>query len=188
MYDYCIAVRYINDTRNCILEGELRCEGLAEFLSQQNAGKDVWLCEDGSGLVPKISYDSTLDQLIGMTLPIDRRTGCPKRHKSTARDQEEIKQFMTHVKSTHIYVVMAIPLKQGKAPFILQMFGTDNTFLTSDVTRRWNYTIQQLKRYFLNIKKVQRISLGISGSQTHFCSTIFPVSASSHHSLQPKNP
>lgn len=117
------------------------------YLSERNAGYDVWLCEDGSGLVSKIQYDQTSDQLIGMVLPLDESNGCPKRYVYTARDQEEITKFMLHSKSTHVYIVMAVPLKEGVAPYIFQLFGTDNRFKASDVIKRWNYTIQSLKRY-----------------------------------------
>lgn len=93
-------------------------------------------------------YDQTLDQLVGIVLPIDQKTGCPTRFQYTARDQEEITKFMQYSKSILVYIVMAIPLKEGVAPFILQMFGTNNRFKAIDVIRRWNYTIQELKRYY----------------------------------------
>lgn len=140
------SVRCIKDTKECILEGDIRSEDLVKYLSDRNAGTDVWLCEDASGIVSQIKYDQTLDQLVGMVLPIDSNTGCPKRFEHTARDEEEIKSFMQHNKSTLVYIVMAIPLKEGIAPFILQMFGTDNRFTASDVIKRWNFTIQSLKR------------------------------------------
>lgn len=128
------------------MEGEIRSKELAKYLSDRNAGTDIWLCEDASGIIGQILYDQTLDQLIGMVLPIDIHTGCPKRFEHTARNLEEIKSFMQHTKSKLIYIVMAIPLKEGVAPFILQMFGTDNKFKAIDVIKRWNFTIQDLKR------------------------------------------
>lgn len=140
------SVRCIKDTRECILEGEIRSKELVKYLSDRNAGTDIWLCEDASGIISQIKYDQTLDQLIGMVLPIDDRTGCPKRFEHTARDEDEIKSFMKHKRSTLIYIVMAIPLKEGVAPFILQMYGTDNKFKACDVIKRWNFTIENLKR------------------------------------------
>lgn len=142
------SVRCINDTEKCILEGELRCEKLAQYLLKHDAGKDIWICEDGSSIIRKIIYDPTLDQLIGITLPIDD-TGCPKRYESTARDEEEIRQFCKMTKSSHIYLILAIPLKEGVAPFILQMYGTDNRFTARNVIKRWNYTTNELKRLFV---------------------------------------
>lgn len=74
LYTY-FSVRCIKDTKERIIEGELRCNDLAKYLHEHNAGNNVWLCEDASGLIPKILYDPTSDHLIGMTLPIDERTG-----------------------------------------------------------------------------------------------------------------
>lgn len=130
------------------MEGEIRSVGLKEYLIQHNAGNDVWICEDGSGLISKISYDRLFDQLVGMTLLIDERTGCPNRFEFTARDEDEIKKFCSMTKSTHVYLVLAIPLKEGVAPYILQMFGTDNRFATKNVINRWNHTIDELKKYY----------------------------------------
>lgn len=88
------------------------------------------------GLFAK-STDQTQDQLVGMVLSLDKN-GC---------DEQEIQKYMAHDRSTIIYVIMAIPLKQAISPFILQMFGSDNKFKTIDVIHRWNHTVEQLKRY-----------------------------------------
>lgn len=130
-----------------MLEGELRTAELAKYLLERDAGNRVWICEDGTGLIPKIVYDARLDQLIEMTLPIDVHTGCPKRYEFTARDEEEIKKFCRLTKSTHLYLVLAIPLKEGIPPFVLQLFGTDNCFTARNIVKRWNYTTHELERY-----------------------------------------
>lgn len=89
-------------------------------------------------------YDQTLDQLVGIALPLHPQTGCPKRFPFTARDEQEIREFMHYNKSTLVYIVMAIPMKEGIPPFILQLFGTNNKFTAVNIIHRWNYTIQQL--------------------------------------------
>lgn len=116
-----------------------------KYLNQHNAGNDVWICEDGSGLIPKVLYDPASDELIGMTLPIVNGTGCPKRFESTTSNEEEIKKFCSMTKSSHVYLVLAIPLKEGVPPYILQLYGTDNRFNSENVVNRWNYTIEELK-------------------------------------------
>lgn len=55
--------------------------------------------------------------------------------------------FMQYKKSTLVYIVMAIPLKEGVPPFILQLYGTDNRFTAIDVIKRWDHIIHDLKRY-----------------------------------------
>lgn len=158
-YNWIVSVRCINDSKKPILEGELRCMQLEAYLSERNAGNNIWLCEDASGLIGKIQYDQTFDQLIGLVLPLDENNGCPKRYEHTARDQEEITKFMQHSKSSLVYIVMAVPLKQGVPPFILQMYGTDNKFKGNDVIKRWNHTIQALKRYLKLLSTMQFIFL-----------------------------
>lgn len=140
-------MRCINENKNSIIEGEIRAQPLFDYLTKRCAGLDVWLAEDGSGIIPAIQYDSSSDQLIGIVLPMDK-TGCPKRYESTALDENEIRKFIQYPKSTLVYVVMAVPLEEGIPPFLLQMFGTNNTFTTANVVQRWNFTINELKRFF----------------------------------------
>lgn len=141
-----MAVRNINETKNSIIEGEIRGQALFDYLTERCAGSDVWLSEDASGIVPAIQYDSSSDQLIGMVLPMDK-FGCPQKYESTACNEDEIRKFVQYPKSTLVYVVMATPLKEGVPPFLLQMFGTNNTFTTANVVHRWNFIINDLKRY-----------------------------------------
>lgn len=114
-------------------------------LIERNAGYDIWLAEDATGLVPKIQYDSTSNHLIGIVLPFDEN-GIPKMYESTAANADEIKKFMQHTKSTLVYIVLAIPIKQGIPPFMLQMFGTDNRFKSSDIILRWTHTVLELQK------------------------------------------
>lgn len=139
-------MRCIAESKKTIVEGKLRCAELLHYLTERNAGVDVWLSEDGSGVVPKIQYDPSSNQLIGLVLQMNSLTGCPERYISTTRDVEEIQKFMKHAKSTLVYIVLATPLKEGIPPFLLQMFGTNNTFSTEDVVRRWNHTTEELRK------------------------------------------
>lgn len=139
-------VRCIKENRKIIEEGKLRCVELKQYLVERKGGFDVWLCEDASGIISKVQYDYTSNQLIGIVLPIDATTGCPKVYPSTTRDADEIKTYMKCAKSTLVYFVMAVPLNETIAPFILQLYGTDNKFNKMDVNKRWNFTIDQLKK------------------------------------------
>lgn len=140
---FCKIVRCINESKNKIVEGKLRCRELLEYLNDRKAGTDVWLSEDASGIIGKIQYDSSSNQLIGMVLPFDNATGCPKVFESTARNIEEIEKFMQYNKSSLVYIVMATP----GPPFLLQMYGTDNKFKAEKVVQRWDHTVEQLERY-----------------------------------------
>lgn len=69
-------VRCIDNHKMRVLEGNLRCKELAEYLDNLNAVKRVWLSEDATAIVSKISYDPKTNQLIGLVLPLNNN-GCP---------------------------------------------------------------------------------------------------------------
>lgn len=141
------SVGYISQHKVKIIEGELRCKELKHFLESIQAEKCVWLSEDASGIVAKIEHDPQTDQMIGLVLPISTETGLPIPFTFMAQNEEEIRENMPKVKSTLVYMVMAQPLMQNAPPFPLQIFGTNNKFRSQDVLRRWNETVEALKRY-----------------------------------------
>lgn len=137
---------YINKRKQTVIEGELRCEALAQYLQRMNAPKVVWLSEDGTGIVPKVSYHNSTGQLIGLVLPTDPITGMPIPHSFVPQTASEIVLQMKKTKSTLAYVIMAQPIKDGVPPFVLQIFGNDNTFKTENMFQRWIYTKNELSK------------------------------------------
>lgn len=129
-----------------MVEGELRCEQLAYYLEKLNAPKIVWISEDASGIVPGVSYHSPSRQLVGLTLPLDAATGMPIHHSFVPSTATEIAKQMSMPKSTLVYIIMAQPIMEGCPPFILQLFGTNNTFTSQDVQNRWNHMRSELER------------------------------------------
>lgn len=128
------------------MEGELRCKELALYLEKTNSAKTIFLSEDASGIVKKIVYDSHSNQLIGLVLPIDKKNGMPITCTFKAESAELIRQHLQQPQSSLVYIVVAQPLKKNTAPFILQIYGTDNRFKTEDVLKRWIHTEKELKR------------------------------------------
>lgn len=113
-----------------------------------NAPKEIWLSEDGTSIVAKVSYDPITSQLIGLVLPTCQRTGMPISFTFAPQTMKDIKQQIEQNSlSTHLYLVLAQPIKENVPPFILQAFGTDNKFKTSDVLNRWQHTKDQLALY-----------------------------------------
>lgn len=110
----------------------------------------VFLSEDSSGIVKKVVYNSKSDQLIGLVLPIDNKNGMPIPRMFKADSPESIKRHLENPQSSLMYVVVAQPLKEKVAPFVLQLFGTDNRFKTEDVLKRWIHTEKELKRFVEN--------------------------------------
>lgn len=138
---------YINKNKGKIIEGELRCAGLEKYLEKHKSEKLVWLCEDGTGINVKIEFDSSTNQLIGIVLPINKFNGMPEPFIYMATSAEIIKKHCAKPLSKYLYVVLAQPLHPNIPPYVLQIFGTDNTFETKDVVHRWEHTIQELQKY-----------------------------------------
>lgn len=139
-------MKYIHQKKVKVNEGELRCEGLVAYLKNIKAPLNVWLSEDGSGIIAKVVYDVASNQLIGLNLPLDQQTGMPKTSTFKARSLEEIEQHMLKPKCTLVYIVMAQPVIAKAAPYILQIYGTNNKFKTIDVLNRWTYIKSKLEK------------------------------------------
>lgn len=137
---------YINKRKQKIIEGELRCHELSTYLEELNAKKCVWLSEDATGISVKIEYDPISNQLVGVVLPFNSKTGIPESFTFVANSADDIKRIVKSPKSTHVYVVLAQPLVDHAPPFVLQIFGTDNRFKAQNVVQRWDYTIDELKK------------------------------------------
>lgn len=130
-----------------MIEGELRCEGLSQFIQKVNAPRKVVLSEDGSGIVSKVEYDPTSNQIVGLVLPTSEKTGMPIPFSFLANSAESIEQQVNKARSTLIYLVMAQPLKENVPPYVLLIYGIDNTFKAKSVLQRWQFITQQLKKY-----------------------------------------
>lgn len=142
----CFLVKYIQEHKKKIIEGELRCDELKVYLEKIGAPKIVWLSEDGSGVIQRAVYDVSSNQLVGLVLPIDKSTGMPISMTFVTRSLKDIENHMTAPLSKLIYVVIAQPIMENCPPFVLQLFGTDNKFTRFDVGNRWTHTIAELRK------------------------------------------
>lgn len=149
MFFLFIIVNYISQSKCKIIEGELRCQELLNYLTELNLELKVWLCEDATGLCGKVEYHSLTDQLVGLVLPLNDKTGMPKPFTFMARSVEDMKKYSKEPLSTLVYVVLAQPILPKAPPFLLQIYGTDNKFSAVDVKLRWNHTIMELQKYVL---------------------------------------
>lgn len=138
---------YIHKRKERVIEGELRCEELLNYLEKLNAPKTIWLSEDASGVFAKVTHDPNTNQLVGLVLPTESKTGSPMLFSFTPHSIEYIeKQMKENSMSTLVFLVLAQPIMNKSPPFILQVFGTDNKFKTQDVMLRWQHTRDQLAR------------------------------------------
>lgn len=78
-YKYCnsILVRYINEEKFRVVEGEYRFKELAKFIEDHKTIKSIWLSEDATAVISKIKYDPATNQLVGILLPTNTSNGSP---------------------------------------------------------------------------------------------------------------
>lgn len=140
-------VGYVNQKKQKVIEGELRCAELREYLDYIKAIKHVFLSEDATSIVSKIQYDPKSNQLVGIVLPIDGKSGMPISFSFKASSATAIQNIIkAEEQSISVYIVMAQPLIKNAPPFVLQIFGTNNKFTAPNVMKRWQHTIQELKK------------------------------------------
>lgn len=137
----------VSQSKPTFIEGELRCKALSDYLEERQLEKCVWLCEDATGINAKVEYHPSTNQLVGLALPLDPKTGMPVPFTYLANSAEDIKNHSKGTLATLVYVVLALPMKPGVPPFALQIFGTDNTFTAEDVVRRLVHSIRELQKY-----------------------------------------
>lgn len=91
---------YIHQRKEKIIEGELRCSQLSEYLDKIGSPRKVWLSEDASGIIAQVTYDPKTNQLVGLTLPNDKN-GMPILFSFVPNTLSEINnQMKTNPRST----------------------------------------------------------------------------------------
>lgn len=68
---------FIAQNSDKIVEGEVRVKQLSDYLDKMKAPRSVWLSEDATGIIPKIEYDQSTNQVTGLVLPINSSTDTP---------------------------------------------------------------------------------------------------------------
>lgn len=144
--------RYIHKTRSRVTEGILRDTELLLYLQERNLPLVVALAEDSTDIENYIQYDPQNNICVGFVLPINDKTGMPTPFAYKARSAEEIVGHFYGTKTaTQVTTIMAKPIAPNVASFCLLVFGTDNTNKTKDVTNRWNFVTQELKRLHIDV-------------------------------------
>ncbi|CAF1342308.1 unnamed protein product, partial [Didymodactylos carnosus] len=138
-------------------ECQFRFDRLKEHLDTINS-KFVFLSEDCSSVVSKISYDVSTDSFVGFIPSLHK--GIPQTSSYQTDDFEQLQEwFMTIDKSSLINVHMVEPLlpllttttvtmppqPSKSRPFLLAAYGTDTKSVAIDILRRWVYIYEQCK-------------------------------------------
>lgn len=128
-------------------EGELIFDKLVDWLKENNFPLVVIISEDGTKIVPKVEYCSTTNALTGLVAPNDDTTGFPKTDFFKVLTAKDIANFIANFPvANYVQVIIASPVVTNAPSFVLGYFGTDNTFLTTDVMTRNIYIKKELEK------------------------------------------
>lgn len=144
--------RYIKSANCHIVEGVLRSEELLIYLKERHLPLKVVLSEDATRIEDRVQYDSSTNQIVGFTLPINYQNGMPFPLAYPARTAEEICRHFSSGNnvSSFLNIIMAQPVKNAN-PFCLLAFGSDNRYTTSDVSKRWKYIEGELLKVGISV-------------------------------------
>jgi hypothetical protein len=121
-----------------IKEGALRVQELEVFLTSRSLPKHVWISEDGTRVSPKIQFDSTNGEIVGLNLPTSKN-GLPVVSFFKVNSAREMKHFIDKYQMPgNLYAVLATAMAVNSPTFCLCVFGTDNKFDADTVVRRWD--------------------------------------------------
>lgn len=139
--------RHIYTSNYHITEGILRANELRVYLNERQLPSVVCLSEDATRVTGRAQYDSRTNQIIGLTLPTNSKTGMPIPLQFPARSAADmIKHFENGSVSGFLNIVVAQPMMKGAAAFCLLVYGSDSKYTAMDVKNRWKYIENELKK------------------------------------------
>lgn len=146
--------RYIHRADHAIVEGDLRVDELLVYLTTRNQPLWVALSEDATRIENRLQYDSRTNQIIGFCLPMDHN-GMPIPFSNKARTATEILSHFSNDTPVANFVntIIAKPLG-GAESFCLLIYGTTGQGTAEDVSKRWEYVTEQLKKVGINVLSI----------------------------------
>ena len=131
--------KLVFDSAPLIQEGFCPAEELKDFLTKRNLPLLVWISEDATRINNKVQYDLHSNQLVGFVLLLDGNS-MPIANSFLAMSAKVMQDhFHNNPVSSLLYVYMAQPLAKNAPSFCLSIFGNCNSFVTSDVLKRWEF-------------------------------------------------
>lgn len=149
--------RYVQTSSCSVTECILRCRELLLYLNERNAPLVVSLSEDATRIIGRPQYDSRTNQVVGFVAPLDSNTGLPVPFAYPARNADEMIHHFSnkHPIAPFVNIVMAQPVGPDYiAPFCLLLFGSDSSYTSLDVQKRWVFIIKELNKLDIRVLAV----------------------------------
>lgn len=137
----------LRKSSNRMYEGQFYFDSMANHFSSTGSIL-AFAAEDCTGVVSKVTYDSSSNSFVGFATPMDN--GYPQfSYYKTDSYQELETWFIENKKSSFINAHIVQPISSSssavKTPssFILSAYGVDNTFTSDDILARWLWIYDQ---------------------------------------------
>lgn len=180
--------RYIRQTKEELIEGQLRSKELLGYLQKRHLPLVVSLSEDATRIDSRPQYDSHCNEILGFVLPIDKH-GMPVPHSFPARNAAEMFGHFAKQKTAHfVNIIMAQPMGNF-APFCLLLFASDSKFTAKAVYNRWNFITNELQKIGISVltfssdsdPRFAKISISIEFKKKYMLSLVFRFNSAMRH-------
>ena len=133
-----------------ICEGEFQFDQLLHHLKSFHSPQFVNIHLDDTRIIHRIEYDPVTDRFVGFCLPLN--DGIPMCDAFVFQTFDEIKKaFNTEVVSKYAHCVVAQPVDVLCPHFVLFVLGTDATYTTEIIQKRWGYMKDELSKRGIGI-------------------------------------
>lgn len=150
-------LRYLYDKKPP-REGELSIESFVKFNKGNDETVYVWASEDDTRLVEGLTYNSLSDTIVGLCLPTDEDTGCPKVDFFKFISIDAVKYYVREFAPANFAKILVLrPLSKGSKPFILAVYGTRGSDNFEMTMKRWEHVKISLAAY--NVQVVGKSNL-----------------------------
>lgn len=105
----------------------------------------VWVSEDDTKIVQGIRYNPQEDTVVGLCLPINPQTGCPRTDFFKFTSIKDVTDYLFNYKlATYAKLIALKPLNKGSKTVILVLYGTNGSDNADQTLSRWNFILEKL--------------------------------------------
>lgn len=137
---------FINASANYTTEGHFNYDDIQDYFNI-NQSKLGFYAEDTTAIIPKITYDTKTNTFIGFSLPLDNN-GIPIANSFSTNSYTQLEKWysdITMAKSLNACLIQPLSSNSKISPYLLSAFGTDNSFISTEILSRWQYVFEQSK-------------------------------------------
>ena len=130
--------------RKKIKEGEFQFDELSDHLKDFNSPRFVNIHLDDTGIIHRVEYDQVTDRFVGFCLPV--KYGLPLCGAFIFHTFNEIKEC-----AKYAHCVVAQPIDVPCPAYVLFVIGTDSTYISETISKRWNYIEDEVNKRDISV-------------------------------------